>query len=356
MRIVHVLRTPVGGIFRHVRDLISGQVARGCTVGLIVGVPAFETPQAASLEALRPLCGLGVHTLPIPHFPGLSDLSILLKARVLCREMAPDILHGHGSKGGLYARVVGKTLGVKTVYAPHGGSLHYRWAQPAGALYLGVEKLLTLVTDGFVFTCGHERDLFSQRIGISRPHVVAYNGVGEADFGPVALRDDACDFLFMGELRILKGLDLLLEALCVLRKDHPVRLAVVGDGPDRERFEAQVRALGLGDAVTFFGVLPAQEAFALGKVFVVPSRQESFPYVVLEALAAQKPILASRVGGIPEVLAEEALFAPEDHSALLARLRAALKASVPPSSAGPAWPVCRREEMVETVLSLYGTV
>jgi glycosyltransferase involved in cell wall biosynthesis len=99
-----------------------------------------------------------------------------------------------------------------------------------------------------------------------------------------------------------------------------VTATIVGEGPDRSAFEAAVTAHGLGGAVKFVGALPARAAFALGRLLVVPSRAESLPYIVLEAAAAGLPMIATRVGGIPEIFgADTGELVPPANAAALAR-------------------------------------
>ena len=82
--------------------------------------------------------------------------------------------------------------------------------------------------------------------------------------------------------------------------------------------EREVAALGLSEAVRFVGVKPARTAFALGRLLVIPSRAESLPYIVLEAAAAGHPMIATRVGGIPEIFGPDSgeLLPPGDAAAL----------------------------------------
>ena len=97
-------------------------------------------------------------------------------------------------------------------------------------------------------------------------------------------------------------------ALARIAAARPVRAVIVGGGPDAETFKSQAHNLGLdGSVVVFPGAMPAPEAFPRGRCLVVPSRAESFPYVVLEAGAAGKPLIATRVGGIPEIVAGTAM-------------------------------------------------
>ena len=106
-----------------------------------------------------------------------------------------------------------------------------------------------------------------------------------------------------------------------------LRLNVVGSGPDRTAFEAHAAEAGTGRRPSaFLGPLPARVAFGLGELLIVPSRQESLPYIVLEAAAAAKPIVATSVGGIPEIFGPLAgrLIAPDDVETLVAAIGSAL--------------------------------
>ena len=319
MRCLQVFRTPVGGLFRHVRDLARGLAALGHEVGIICDSTTGGAPAEASLATLADVCRLGIHRLPIGRLPGLADIAAASAIARLAHEIRPDILHGHGAKGGVYARLAGPRLKVPALYTPHGGSLHYEWSDPRGALFLMAERALLRRGSGLLFVCDYERSVFERKIGLGGlPHRVIHNGLWPEEFAPVPLAPEARDLVFLGELRQLKGVGDLLEALAQVRTTRAVSAALVGDGPDRQVFEAEALRLGLAELVHFTGALPARKAFGLGRLMVMPSRAESLPYVILEAVAAAKPLLASRVGGIPEILPPECLVAPRS-PAMLAR-------------------------------------
>jgi len=238
------------------------------------------------------------------------------------------VVHGHGAKGGAYARLTAPADAIR-VYTPHGGSLHYGWHTPAGLFYLAAERLLRSRGDLVLFESAYARDTFVAKIGAPRLARVVHNGVTPAEFVPVEPRADATDLVFVGELRTLKGIDVLIDAMALVARDRrPVTATVVGDGPDRAALAAKAGALGLDAAVHFAGTQPARAAFAAGRVLVVPSRAESLPYVVLEAAAAAVPIIATRVGGIPEIFGpdSESLVAPGDAAALADAIRGRLRA------------------------------
>ena len=87
---------------------------------------------------------------------------------------------------------------------------------------------------------------------------------------------------------------------------RPLKLILVGSGPDQGKLAAQAKARGIADQVSFPGAMPARRAFALGRTLVVPSRAESLPYIVLEAAGAQIPMVATDVGGINEIACDNA--------------------------------------------------
>ena len=95
---------------------------------------------------------------------------------------------------------------------------------------------------------------------------------------------------------------------------------MIGDGPQKAEYEQMMLERGLGRRIDMLPAMKARDAFALARNVVVPSRAESMPYIVLEALAARKPVIAARVGGIPEVLGTDsaALAAPDDAQSLAA--------------------------------------
>ena len=150
------------------------------------------------------------------------------------------------------------------------------------------------------------------------------NGVAETEFAEVPLRPDATDLLYIGELRHLKGVDLLIEAVASLRDaGQTLTATIVGAAMRATNSRNRCASAGLDEAIRFVSPMPAREAFALGRIMVVPSRAESFPYIVLEAAAAGKPLVVTNVGGIPDMFGPLAdrLVAPDDAIALEARHR-----------------------------------
>lgn len=330
LRILHCLRAPTGGLFRHVHDLAKGQAERGNQVGVICDASEGNRDSEAAISGLADVCALGVKRLPMPRQAGLSDWSAYRKIRKLAASLNADVLHGHGAKGGAYARLAARKLKsprgskVAAIYTPHGGSLHYSPTTLGGRFYLQIERRLAKLTDGIIFESLFAARRYNEIIGEPPcPIVIIPNGLHSHEFYEAALSDDAADFVFVGELRKLKGIDIMLAALAAQRSIYPATALIVGSGPDEKELKLLAKKLDIDDKVTFTGPLPARTAFARGRCVVVPSRADSLPYVVMEAAAAQMPLIATEVGGIPEIVAgtNVQLIRPGDIAALAGQMR-----------------------------------
>jgi glycosyltransferase involved in cell wall biosynthesis len=328
-RILHCLRAPVGGLFRHVCDLSSEQARQGHLVGVVCDAAVGGALTQARLRALEPSLALGMLRTRMSRELGPSDVSAYVAIRRHARALGIDVIHGHGAKGGAYSRLVARALkrggaGIVSCYTPHGGSLHYDPSSAAGRIYMLLERLLAGSTDALVFESAYAAARYAAQVGAPACAArVIPNGLGPDDFARTVADADAADFLFVGELRRLKGIDVMLAALAQVRRD----------------------------------------AFKAGLVLVVPSRAESFPYIVLEAAAAGLPMLATNVGGIPEIVAgtDTTLLPPEDVGALAEAMLEAL--DDPPAARARA---LRLQEavaarftvaaMTDAVLDLYDAV
>ena len=309
LRIIHCVRSPIGGIFRHIKDLATSQAAAGHKVGLICDSSTGSAFDNNLVEELRPHLALGIGRFPMQRQLTLQDLRATRDLFRFIRDLEPDVLHGHGAKGGAYTRIIGTLLrlggkDVTRIYCPHGGSLHYDPNRLEGRIYHLLERVLQRMTDGIIFVSDYEYAAFETKIGHpSVPSRVVYNGLQPSEFAPVSQDADAADFLYIGMLRDLKGTDLFIDALhnIKLKTGKAPTAHIVGEGPEEARYRKMVESYGLEQHVRFHGALPARSAFRMAKCVVVPSRAEAMPYIILETVAACRPLIATRVGGIPEI-------------------------------------------------------
>jgi glycosyltransferase involved in cell wall biosynthesis len=344
LRIVHCFRSPVGGIFRHVRDLTDAQVAAGHAVGIICDSTTGGLYEDRLFEAMREKLELGIHRTPMQRHLGPGDVAAAMRTYRLIKRLNPDVLHGHGAKGGAYARLFGTLQRISgplpgRFYSPHGGSLHYDGETMAGKFFFTLERMMDRLTDHIFFVSDYERRTFLGEIGEPKARSsLVYNGLSPVEFVPTPAADDASDFLFIGMMRDLKGPDLFIDALAKAeaRLGRPLTAVMVGAGHDRDKYVRQVERLKLIGRVRFLEPMPARQAFSLARLVVVPSRAEAMPYIVLEALAAGMPMIASAVGGIPEIFGADspALVRPDagelaEQMASAIREPARLRAAMP---------------------------
>ena len=328
LRILHVVRAPVGGIFRHILDLANGQIERGHHVGIIADSISGGERAAAALAEIEPRLKLGVRRVAIRREPRFADFMVWAQIVRLIRQLKPDVLHGHGAKAGAYVRLRPRSSSKIRVYTPHGGSLHYPLDTLKGKFYSYLERFLMNSTDLFLFESAFARDTYQRTVGIPGGLVrCVFNGVTAAEFDPIIKADDATDLAYVGEFRHIKGADLLIDAVARLRAEGtPVTLTLGGDGEEFEMLKGQVKRLSLEDAVRFIGHVKARYGFSKGGLLVVPSRGDSMPYVVIEAGAAGIPMIGANVGGIPEIFETltDALFAPSNVNAMAEAIKSAL--------------------------------
>ena len=309
LRIVHCFRSPVGGIFRHVRDLVDAQVKAGHQVGIVCDSTTGGAYEEKLFQSIKGQLSLGLYRVAMQRHIGPGDILAAWRTFKVIKGLRPDILHGHGAKGGVYSRMFGSLLRVfrsrvARLYSPHGGSLHYDEDTLTGKVFFRIEALLERFTDYLLFVSSYELTTYAKKVRSPRiPYSVIYNGLRENEFEPVRASKEAADFLFIGMMRDLKGPDIFIDALAKACQSTGKKLTavMVGAGEDLGKYVAQAADLGLTEQVKFHAPMPARQAFVMGRAVIVPSRAEAMPYIVLETLAAGKPMVASAVGGIPEV-------------------------------------------------------
>ncbi|VAW16142.1 hypothetical protein MNBD_ALPHA12-1281 [hydrothermal vent metagenome] len=325
-----VLRAPIGGLYRHVMDLSEALSLRGHQIGLVMDSATSDAQTDARLEALSIAPALGVHKMPISRLLGPHDLSTTYNIRKIAREQNVDVLHGHGAKGGFNARLT--RMGSRrtiAAYTTHGGVLNYNGNPLVGKALLALEKIILPLTDAMIFESAYVKKSFEAAIG-PPPHLsqIVYNGLAPSEFVPLSPDLAEFDFSFVGELRAIKGVDILLRALVDVRRANgePATLIIAGAGPDEDKIRALIEQLNLNGRVDLAGVRPARQIFARAHCVVMPSLAESLPYVALEAAAAAKPLLATNVGGVKEIFGPTAnsLLPPSDVTALKKAMQATI--------------------------------
>lgn len=257
--------------------------------------------------------------------PG-EDFQNLVRLTRIVRRFRPDVLHLHSSKAGALGRLAARLTGVPTVFSPHNfAHTGHEGSERVRNLYLMVERALAPLTDQLHLTFDQERRE-ALRLGLARPGRVTVVPNG-AEIAPLLSIDGANrDPPTIGTFARLwpqKRIDVLLRAASLLvQKDLPFRLAVIGDGPLKGELEELAAHLGLADRTVFMEAPNGAEA-AMKEIdiYVLSSSQEAFPLVPIEAMAAGRPVVASAVGAVPEIVThgETGLLVPPADEAALAR-------------------------------------
>lgn len=295
LTILHVITlSERGGAQRHVADVAAEQVARGHIVHVACGPggPLVEEARAA---------GATVHPQPsmVRAIDPRRDAIEMTRLIALIGTLRPDIVHGHSSKAGLLARVAARMRGVPSVYTAHG----FVFLEPLGRMkrrtYLWVEKFGARAGSRLIAVSRRDAEAAIRR-GISRPGDIAVIPNGYRPLLPPPAMPPRPPFrvVALSNAYPTKGLDVLIDAVRSM-DDATLDVVVAGDGPLRRDLEERaagspVRFLGRVDDVP--GLLAGAHAAAL------PSRKEGWPYAALEAMGAGRPVIASDVGGLRDML------------------------------------------------------
>jgi glycosyltransferase involved in cell wall biosynthesis len=299
-RILMVLQPPDGGVYEHVRRLCEGLRARGHEP-LVAGPPDGQPP---ALEA---------EVLPLEMVravdPRADARAVAGLARIV-RRVRPALVHAHSSKAGAAARIARAAFPrTPLIYTPHGYAFAgYFESDSERARYRAVERALAPFASIVLCVCEAERRLAAS-VGPARRTRVVHNGIPplepkEPHPALAALRERGPVVGVVTLLRPGKGIETLVDALPDVLARHPeASVAVAGWGPDREQLEERARDRGVAGSLHLLGPTDGPMPLLAGAdLFVSASWAESFPYNVLEAMAAGLPVVATDVGGTAEAV------------------------------------------------------
>ena len=301
MRIAYAITRAdaVGGASIHVRDLARAMRERGHQVLVLIGGTGPVTEE---------LAGAGVPFLPLAQLrrslSPWNDARGVWEVAAALRDFRPNLVSAHTAKAGWIARAACARLGIPAIYTPHGLWVGSRAGAPLRLMARMAERAAGRWNHDVVCVCQAELQLaLASRIAPrDRLHVI-YNGV--RDVAPELRASPAgapCRLVSVARFEEPKDHGALLEAMSRLR-DLDWELELVGDGPLEKNCRALARRLGIAGRVRFLGY-QRDPAPALGRahLFVLSSRSEALPRSALEAMRAGLPIVASAVGGLPEIV------------------------------------------------------
>lgn len=320
IRILRVIaRLNMGGPAIHVANLTAGLEERGYHTTLVAGSLARGEDSMAFLAER-----LGVSVVSVPEIQreisALHDARSVLQVAELIRSTRPHILHTHTAKAGAIARaaalLAGKARPAVVLHTFHGHVLKGYFGPGRTALFRQVERTLARASDALIAVSPEVRDdLIAFGVAPPEKFVVVRLGIplverlddesASLDYRHLYGIDQAAFVVgWVGRMTGVKDTGAVIRTLAALReRGIDAVVCLVGDGPDREPLEELAHDLGVAKACFFVGYQPEVAGFyRLFDAFLLPSVNEGTPVSAIEALATGTPVVANRVGGVPDVV------------------------------------------------------
>jgi glycosyltransferase involved in cell wall biosynthesis len=321
--IVHVIgNVAVGGAEHHLVDLVQGLAGFGARVNVVC-------PRRGPLSERLIALGVPVQFLemvqPLPGDEYALDRSVVDELRAWFGQWKPDVVHSHLYPAHLHASPAADLAGVPAIVQ----TAHTLAVRPGDLALDRLTPARTIATSHAAAAALIHAGMSHQRIevihnGVGYEHVSVDRAAVRRVRSELALNDGPVVGT-VARLSREKGLDLLVTALRDVVEQFPsVTTLIVGDGPEEVSLRELAAALGISGSVRFVGA--RDDVAALNRlldVFVLPSREEACPMALLEAMAAGRAVVATRVGGSPELIdngADGLLVAPEEPGALSAAI------------------------------------
>ncbi len=321
VKIVRVIaRLNMGGPALHVAYLTEGLRKRGYDTTLVAGSLARGEDSMAFVADARGVEIVRIDELGREISP-LRDLMATIRLAKLIRKERPQILHTHTAKAGTVGRVAARLAGSRrppiVVHTFHGHVLRGYFGPVRTLFFRLLERWLAAGTTALIAVSPQVRDdlvalgvarrerFVVIRLGIELDERVAPEQNGRAESRRyLGIPGDRFAVGWIGRMTAVKRTDDVLIAFKILRDSGvDAVLCMVGDGPDRRQLEQRAHELGVARDTVFLGyqedVAPFYAAF---DTLVLPSGNEGTPVTVIEALAAERPVVATRVGGVPDVV------------------------------------------------------
>lgn len=237
-----------------------------------------------------------------------SICSAMLAFRRICKEgFKPDIIHANVYTSGILAVIIGKVFRIPVVITEHFSAfprkiLSKREINKAKFAFKRAQYVLPV--------CKSLQEAI-EFYGIKASFKIIPNAVDTSVFyydASIKKDENFKQVLFVGLLSPQKGLEYLLRACRELKdKRHDIIINIIGDGPNRQEYERLANGLGISDVVKFHGIKTKKEIadfMRRSHIFILTSLYENLPCVLIEALTSGLPIVATNVGGIPEIINE----------------------------------------------------
>jgi len=344
MKIVHIItRMDRGGSAQNTLltcAALSGSYEQVLIHGLSLESRMTEVERRSVEESIHEAEKRGVKIIPLPSLVRRVDpvrdlIALFLLWRIMMQER-PDLVHTHTSKAGILGRCAARLAGVPAVvHTPHGHVFYGHFSSLTSKIYLLVERIMACITDRLIaLTHGERDDYLALSVGNPKKIVTIHSGVDidhylhatvnvQGKRKSLGLKPEGLVVGTVGWLLPIKGPMYLLGAMCEVWKKYPNTILVyVGKGDLEGELRQEASRMGASEKVRFLGWRDdIHEILPVLDIFVLPSLNEGMGRVLVEAMAAGRPLVASNVGGIPDLIyqGENGFLVPPADPKALAR-------------------------------------
>ncbi len=320
MKILYgITKSNFGGAQRYVFDLATEVKKQGHEVFVLCGKGGTLVKK------------LGEENIKAIEIPSLGrdisifdDITSFFSIYKILRKEKPGVFHINSSKMGGIGALAGRLAGIKKIiFTSHGWAFNENRSWIEKFIIKFLYWIILVLSHKTICVSEETRRQISKLPFVKNKLLVVHNGITQFSMLPTQPREILIVGA-LGELHNIKGFDILLKAWGKFVQKHGAKLQILGEGEERKKLEKLADELGVSRLVEFKGYVDNARAELLNfDIFVMPSRSENLPYAILEAGFAGLPVIASKVGGIPEIIENGVsgiLVPKEDPETLLSSL------------------------------------
>ncbi|MBL7190507.1 glycosyltransferase family 4 protein [bacterium] len=264
-----------------------------------------------------------------------NDFKALFKLIALIMKEKPDIVHTNSSKAGILGRLAAWLNRVPViVHSPHGHIFYGYYGKAKTLVFIWLERLSAMITDRVItLTKLGMQDHIDLKIAKPEKFVPIYCGIDLKRYSEpsrskdvirreIGLPEDKFIIGWVGRLVDIKGCEYFIKAASLLKDDYKLHFLIVGGGPNEDNLHKLAEKLEIQDRITFTGHREdIPDMFAVMDIYILSSLNEGLGRTILEAQAAGAPVIASNVGGVPEIVENDytGILTPPKNSQVLAQ-------------------------------------
>lgn len=291
----------IGGTEIATFNIAENLAKRGHKINVVTSVDSGSVKKEES-------SGFTIYRILQPRLKFLGVIIFWLKIFFLLKKINPDIIHVQSIVIGIPALIFKKIFNKPYLVYCRGSDVYFPWRRKSlisNSVLKNADKVLALAENmktKIQDIWGINASVIPNGIDVER-----FENLSKADVRrKLGLKREEKIIIFVGTLKSVKGVEYLIEAMSIVNKNNAeTKLILIGDGEEKENLKKLVQELNLEHCVFFLGRKSNEkipEHMAASDIFVLPSLSEGFPNVFLEAMASGLPIVATKVGGVPEII------------------------------------------------------